>query len=69
MRTAHVAIHDGLSDWEAGHLLAELRTGRFTATRFEVVTVAETMRREAPALFQDFERDGDGSWAPRFRKV
>jgi putative intracellular protease/amidase len=43
MRTAHVAIHDGLSDWEAGHLLAELRTGRFTATRFQVVTVAETL--------------------------
>ena len=43
MRTAHVAIHDGLADWEAGHLLAELRTGRFTGTRFEVVTVAESL--------------------------
>lgn len=36
-------MHDGLADWEAGHLLAELRTGRFTGTRFEVVTVAETL--------------------------
>jgi putative intracellular protease/amidase len=40
-RTAHVAIYDGLSDWETGHLLAELRTGRFTGTPFEIVTVAE----------------------------
>jgi putative intracellular protease/amidase len=41
-RTAHVAICDGLSDWETGHLLAELRTGRFTGTPFTVVTVAES---------------------------
>jgi putative intracellular protease/amidase len=40
-RTAHVAIYDTLADWEVGHLLAELRTGRFTGTRFDVVTVAE----------------------------
>jgi putative intracellular protease/amidase len=39
--TAHVAIYDGYSDWEVGHLLAELRTGRFTGTQFDVVTVAE----------------------------
>jgi putative intracellular protease/amidase len=42
MNTAHVAIYDTLADWEVGHLLAELRTGRFTRTRFEVVTVAES---------------------------
>lgn len=41
-RTAFLAIYDGLADWETGHLLAELRTGRFTGTRFDVVTVAET---------------------------
>lgn len=40
-RTAHVAIYDDLADWEVGHLLAELRTGRFTGTRFEVLAVAE----------------------------
>jgi putative intracellular protease/amidase len=40
-RTAHVAVYDTLADWEPGHLLAELRTGRFTGTRFDVVTVAE----------------------------
>jgi putative intracellular protease/amidase len=39
-RTAHVALYDDLADWEAGHLLAELRTGRFTRERFAVVTVA-----------------------------
>jgi putative intracellular protease/amidase len=38
----HVALYDSLADWELGHLLAELRTGRFTGTPFEVVTVAET---------------------------
>ncbi len=42
MSTAHVAIYDTLADWEPGHLLAELHTGRFTGTRFDVVTVAET---------------------------
>jgi putative intracellular protease/amidase len=41
-QTVHVALYDSLADWEIGHLLAELRTGRFTGTPFEVVTVAET---------------------------
>jgi putative intracellular protease/amidase len=40
--TAHLALYDGLADWEAGHLLAELHTGRFIGTSFEVVTVAES---------------------------
>jgi putative intracellular protease/amidase len=40
--TAHLAIYDTLADWEVGHLLAELRTGRFTGTGFDVVTVAES---------------------------
>ena len=40
--TIHVALYDSLADWEIGHLLAELRTGRFTGMPFEVVTVAET---------------------------
>jgi thymidylate synthase (FAD) len=31
--------------------------------------VAEIARREAPALFQDFERADDGSWVPEHRKV
>jgi putative intracellular protease/amidase len=42
-RTAHVALYDDLADWEVGHLLAELRTGRFTGERFEIVTVAESL--------------------------
>jgi putative intracellular protease/amidase len=42
MPTAHLALYDTLADWEVGHLLAELRSGRFTRTRFEVVTVAES---------------------------
>jgi putative intracellular protease/amidase len=39
-RTAHVALYDGLADWEVGHLLVELRTGRFTGEPWEIVTVA-----------------------------
>jgi putative intracellular protease/amidase len=39
---AHVAVYDTMADWEVGHLLAELRTGRFTGTRFDVVSVAES---------------------------
>jgi thymidylate synthase (FAD) len=31
--------------------------------------VAEIMKAEAPSLFQDFERDEDGSWVPEWRKV
>jgi thymidylate synthase (FAD) len=31
--------------------------------------VAELMRTEAPALFQDFTPDGDGAWVPAYRKV
>lgn len=42
MPTAHVAVYDTLADWEVGHLLAELRSGRFTGKPFEVVTVAES---------------------------
>src|SRR5215207_1098396 len=38
--TVHLAIYNTLADWEVGHLLAELRTGRFTGTPWNVVTVA-----------------------------
>ncbi len=31
--------------------------------------IARVMLREAPAVFQDFERDAGGCWAPRFHKV
>src|SRR5262245_6487489 len=40
--TVHVAVYEALADWEVGHLLVELRTGRFTGARFDVRTVAET---------------------------
>jgi putative intracellular protease/amidase len=43
MNTAHVALYDTLADWETGHLVVELRTGRFTGTRFDIVTVAESL--------------------------
>jgi putative intracellular protease/amidase len=39
----HLGVYDTLADWEVGHLLAELRSGRFTGTRFEIVTVAESL--------------------------
>jgi putative intracellular protease/amidase len=41
-RTAHLALYDTLADWEVGHLLAELHSGRFTGTRFDVAAVAES---------------------------
>jgi putative intracellular protease/amidase len=41
-RTAHVALYDTLADSEVGHLLAELHSGRFTGTPFDIVTVAES---------------------------
>jgi putative intracellular protease/amidase len=39
---AHIAVFDTLNDSEVGHLLVELRSGRFTAEPFEIVTVAES---------------------------
>jgi putative intracellular protease/amidase len=39
---AHLAIYDSLADWEYGYLLAELRTGRFTGTPYEIRTVGES---------------------------
>jgi putative intracellular protease/amidase len=41
--TAYLAVYDSLADWETGHLIAELRTGRFTGAPYEVVTVAESL--------------------------
>jgi putative intracellular protease/amidase len=40
--TGHLAIYDTLADWEVGYLLVELRTGRFTGTAWNIVTVAES---------------------------
>lgn len=42
-RTTHITIYDTLADWEAGHLLAELRTGRFTGVPFTVKSVSESL--------------------------
>ena len=39
---AHLALYDTLADWEVGHLLVELRTGRFTGSPWNIVTVAES---------------------------
>lgn len=40
--TAHLAVYDTLTDCEVGHLLVELRTGRFTGIPWNIVTVAES---------------------------
>lgn len=42
MPTAHITLFDALADWEPGHLLTELRTGRFTGVPYDVVSVAES---------------------------
>jgi putative intracellular protease/amidase len=42
-RTAHLGIYHTLADWEVGHLVVELRTGRFTGTSWNIVTVAESL--------------------------
>jgi putative intracellular protease/amidase len=39
-RTAHILLIDQLADWEPGHLLTELNTGRFTGKRWQIVGVA-----------------------------
>lgn len=40
-KKVHLAVYENAAEMEVGHLLTELRTGRFTGTPFEVVTVAE----------------------------
>ncbi len=64
--TAYVAIYDTLADWEPGHLLAELRTGRFTGSPFDVSSVAESLdpvttmgglRLQPDALLADADPD------------
>jgi putative intracellular protease/amidase len=42
-RTAHIALFDTFADWEVGHLLAELHSGRFTGESLQVISVAETL--------------------------
>ena len=42
-RSAHVLLIDQVADWEPGHLLTELNTGRFTGERWKVVGVASTL--------------------------
>ncbi|WP_427887590.1 DJ-1/PfpI family protein [Kribbella sp. GL6] len=43
METAYVAVYETLADWEIGHLVVELRTGRFTGVPWRVVTVGESV--------------------------
>jgi thymidylate synthase (FAD) len=49
----------------------EMRTAPAAEEELRLVfdMVAETMLREAPGLFQDFARSGDGAWVPRHPKV
>jgi putative intracellular protease/amidase len=42
MKTAYVGVYETWADWEIGHLLVELRTGRFTGQPWQVVTVGES---------------------------
>jgi putative intracellular protease/amidase len=42
-RTVHLALFDTFADWEVGHLLAELHSGRFTGEQFQVISVGETL--------------------------
>ena len=49
----------------------EMRTAPGAEEELRLVfdRIAQTMKREAPNLFQDFHRREDGSWVPEFRKV
>jgi thymidylate synthase ThyX len=49
----------------------EMRTAEGAEEELRIVfdEVARVMMREAPLIFQDFERDAGGCWEPRFHKV
>ena len=51
--------------------VVEMRTAPEAEEELRLVfgRIAELMQREAPGLFQDFSRDGDGTWVPQHRKV
>lgn len=51
--------------------VVEMRTAPGAEEELRLIfgQVAEIMTREAPGLFQDFTREDDGSWVPRYRKV
>jgi thymidylate synthase (FAD) len=49
----------------------EMRTAPGAEEELRIVfdTIAQMMQAEAPGLFQDFAKDGEGSWVPEYRKV
>jgi thymidylate synthase (FAD) len=49
----------------------EMRTAPGAEEELRIVfdTIARMMQAEAPGLFQDFAKDGEGSWVPEYRKV
>lgn len=49
----------------------EMRTAPGAEEELRLVfdQVARLMKAEAPGLFQDFTRDGEGAWIPEWRKV
>jgi thymidylate synthase (FAD) len=49
----------------------EMRTAPGAEEELRIVfdTIAQMMKSEAPGLFQDFAKDGEGSWVPEYRKV
>jgi thymidylate synthase (FAD) len=51
--------------------VVEMRTAPGAEEELRLVfdQVAQTMKAEAPNLFQDFARQDDGSWLPEWRKV
>jgi thymidylate synthase (FAD) len=51
--------------------VVEMRTAPGAEEELRLVfdRVAQLIKAEAPALFQDFARDPDGSWVPQHRKV
>jgi hypothetical protein len=51
--------------------VVEMRTAPGAEEELRLVfdQVARIMQAEAPGLFQDFAQNGDGAWAPRYRKV
>jgi thymidylate synthase (FAD) len=51
--------------------VVEMRTAEGAEEELRLVfdQVIRLMQAEAPGLFQDFARTGDGSWVPEFRKV
>src|SRR5439155_1760669 len=71
LRSAHGSVLEHANYSFALRNVIEMRTAEGAEEELRLIfdQVARVAQAEVPDLFQDFERDDDGSWVPEHRKV